>query len=355
MAQDDWAIIVGIWLYPGLEDLHGPENDAAAFEGWLKDPGGGDVPASQVTRILSSDFNPPFLTADAAEPTRDAIERAFDRLQAFASQNKNAGHGLKVGRRLYLYFSGHGFSPVQDESALLSANTTASIMRYHIPGKAWANWFYAANYFDEVVLFMDCCRSLYPNWPVNPVGYGPIIGSKQGVRFFGFGTKWRRLSWERPMPDGKVHGVFTTALLAGLKGAAADSDSGVVTAKTLREYLLNYMKNFLAPEDLGTVDPEPDVLDLDNAGDKLVFVTLPPPRFTVTIQPNQTAAGKKITLLDSKFKVADSTTMPADSVIAWPLKLKKGRYLPMIEGDGQGEPFDVSGTEPDPPGQQVKL
>jgi hypothetical protein len=49
--------------------------------------------------------------------------------------------------------------------------------------------------------------------------------------------------------DGKAHGVFTTALLAGLNGAAADAATGEVSAKTLREYLINYMKDYFAPED----------------------------------------------------------------------------------------------------------
>jgi hypothetical protein len=356
MATDHWAIIVGVWLYPGLENLHGPENDAVAFAEWLKRPDGGNVPPEQVKLILSSDFQP-FATADTAQPTRDRIEAAFDELDVVARQNQAANRGRRVGGRLYLYFGGHGFAPVQDEAALLSANSTQSNMRYHIPGKSWANWFFTANYFDDVVLFMDCCRSMYPNWPVNPAGYGPIIGPRQGMRFFGFGTKWRRVSWERPMPDGKVHGVFTTALLTGLQGAAADPNTGQVTAKTLREYLLNYMRNFLAPEDRENpdVDPEPDIPDLDNAGNDLVFVQLAPPSFKVTVQPSANAAGKNITIMDHKFTVVESTTMPAGGVVPWTVRLKRGRYLAQVVGDGQGEPFDVSGTEHDPPGQQVNV
>jgi Caspase domain len=355
MASDDWAIVVGVWLYPGLQDLGGPENDAVAFVEWLKSSAGGDVPESHMTLILSSQCSPPFGSADTARPTRDAIEKAFDVLNAIAQNNSTKLKGLRVGRRLYLYFGGHGFSPVKDESALLAANSTAQNLRYHIPGRAWAEWFHTANYFDEIVLFMDCCRSTDRNWPVNPVGWSTVIGPKQGFRFFCFGTKWRKVSWERPMQDGKVHGVFTTALLTGLKGGAADPETGLVTAKTLQSYLYNYMKDFFAPDLRGLVPQEPEVLDLDNAGNNLVFAKLDPPRFTVTIHPHPSAVGKKIAILDANFYVVESTTMPLDGVINWTVNLKRGRYLPTIDGNIQGEPFDVSGTEPDPPGKQVDV
>src|SRR5579862_2991487 len=271
MAADDWAIVVGVWLYPALDNLRGPENDAVAFAEWLKDPDGGDIRTkrkTQIQLILSSDFHPPFAGADVAKPTRDGIERAFDRLEREAQKSQKKNKGLRVGRRLYLYFAGHGFAPMREEAALLTANATPSNLRYHVAGRAWANWFHKANYFDEIVLFMDCCQNSYSNSPINPVGYGDITGPKVGLRFFGFGTKWSKVSWERAMLDGKVHGVFTTALLNGLKGAAADPNTGIVNGKALREYLLNYMREFLSPEDRQNPDvsPEPDIPDLDNAG-----------------------------------------------------------------------------------------
>ena len=43
MANDDWAVVVGVRLYPDLGDLDGPENDAQAFYDWLVAPEGGDV------------------------------------------------------------------------------------------------------------------------------------------------------------------------------------------------------------------------------------------------------------------------------------------------------------------------
>ena len=43
MAANDYAVVVGINRYQGLNDLMGPENDAADFNAWLRKPTGGAV------------------------------------------------------------------------------------------------------------------------------------------------------------------------------------------------------------------------------------------------------------------------------------------------------------------------
>jgi hypothetical protein len=355
MSDKDCAIVVGVWLYPGLTDLSGPESDAAAFANWVRRPGPGDVPPDRVKLILTSDFAPPpFPGVDQAKPTRDKVEEAFDWIDQLARDNENKGNGLRAGERLYIYFAGHGFAPVLDESALLMANATRNRVRYHVAGKAWANWFYKAGYFDEVVLFMDCCRENYPGSPINAVGFGDITGNL-GKRFFGFGTKWRKTSWERPMPDGKVHGVFTTALLTGLTGAGADPTTGLVTANSLRNYLINCMKNFLSDDDLKNpdIEKEPDVNDPDNAGDGMILAKVAVPNYTVKIQLPAAAAGKTVRVLTSNnFQQVASTTANGSD---WTIKLKPGTYLVQVAGNGQEKVIDVRGSEPDPPGISVVL
>ena len=53
MAEDDWAIVVGIKKYfdPQLAGLEGPENDAKEFHGWVLDPKGGNVPEGQAAAV----------------------------------------------------------------------------------------------------------------------------------------------------------------------------------------------------------------------------------------------------------------------------------------------------------------
>lgn len=46
--KEDYAIVVGINHYPGMNPLKGAEQDALNFIEWLKDPKGGDVPKEQI-------------------------------------------------------------------------------------------------------------------------------------------------------------------------------------------------------------------------------------------------------------------------------------------------------------------
>jgi hypothetical protein len=281
MGEDDWAIVVGIWTYPDLGNLTGPQNDAKAFADWVRSPAGGGVPENHVRLILSSDFAPAD-SASLAEPTPGRVEALFDELDDVAQRNKDRMEGLRVGRRLYLYMAGHGCAPILDESVLLMANATRRRAGYHIPGKPWANWFYRAGYFDEILLFMDCCRENYPQAPLNVPSYIDVTAPDavdRGRRLFAFGTKWSRLARERPMDDGTVRGVFTAALLEGLKGAAAEPD-GRVTASSLAGYLQTNMKTFLSEVDRADpgIPKAPDVELHPVIDDDFVIVTVAPPQ-----------------------------------------------------------------------------
>jgi hypothetical protein len=346
MADTDWGIVVGIARYPELGSLDGSENDAQAFYDWLISPAGGGVPAQQVALILSSQF-PAAPNAIRAEPSAYHIQQAFEDLQEVANTNKAAGNGMQTGRRLYIYLSGHGCAPRFDDSALLAANATLQRAGYHILGKLFANWFLRSNYFEEAVLFMDCCRenvAVPPSIPPYIDINGPE-GVDKARTFFGFGTKWARLSRERLMPDGKIHGIFTWALLQGLKGEACDPDTGDITARTLGDYLYNHMKAFLSAQDL--LDPEvpkePDLQYEANPANPLVFCTLPVPQYTVNIQIPATAAGKQVQILDNKFAVAAAAN---GAPPVWQPQLSRGTYLAQIQVLGlQSPPFEVKGGE----------
>ena len=163
MARHDYAVIAGIWAYPELDSLDAPENDAKAFYDWVVSPAGGAVPKAHVRLIVSSQFDPPFPSATAARPKMDQVLEAMEALQDIAEANRKKGKGYSTGRRLYLYFAGHGFAPTKDQTALLMANATRirAGAPYHILGPYCADWFFSAGFFDEVVLFMDCCRDNY--------------------------------------------------------------------------------------------------------------------------------------------------------------------------------------------------
>jgi hypothetical protein len=72
-------------------------------------------------------------------------------------------------------------------------------------------------------------------------------------------TKWTKNARERPIV-GVKRGIFTAALINGLKGAAAGPD-GKITTTILADYLYNHMKEYMAPEDRDdpNVSNEPDL------------------------------------------------------------------------------------------------
>lgn len=281
VQPDDYAIVIGIGNYPGFgsneteaNDLKGPNDDAQEIYNWLVAPDKGGVPKKNARLIRSP--QPPPTKALKARPHRETITNAFDRLESVAQQNNQQGNGLRVGRRLYLYASGHGFAQRRKEGSLFVANAT-QVRKYHVFASGWLEWFYNAEYFDELVLWMDCC--MVSDLPVvrENAGYREMPTATPNSRLFSaFAAKFPQQAVEREMPDGKIHGVFTYTLLQGLKGAAADSVTGKITSATLRNHLTNTMKTYLSEADQNDdiVAKEPDF----GFDDPMVFCTVPGPQ-----------------------------------------------------------------------------
>ncbi|MFP2911142.1 caspase family protein [Pyxidicoccus sp. 3LFB2] len=358
LAATDWAVVVGLSRYPGLGNLDGPENDAKAFQEWLTLRAG--VPTERVRCVLSSD--PEFLSAspggDAApaslvlkaRPTSERIEQAFDELCDLARSNDERGEGFRVGRRLYIFLAGHGFTPTGEEVALLMANATPN-RTYHVAGRPYANYFVKAGIFDEVVLFMDCCRERYlVQVPLRVPPYVDLTDPTAVERskiLFGFATRWSRLSREKTMPDGKVRGVFSTALMAGLNGAAVDAQ-GDITARSLADYLYNHMKSLLSPEELKDDDipKEPELLYDTNPNARFLLLQGHPeaamPRFPVTVHLRPEDAVRDVEILDSRLHVAARAHAPG---AVWSVKLEPGMYVGQVRDGGRQQPFEVSGVK----------
>ena len=113
--MSDYAILVGISRYPnpGFTDLEGPPNDMALFEEWLRSPTGGairdDPDEPHIIRLITPEPYPSQFEPDEAPPTKATFERQFRRLVRSLDQ--------VPGKRLYLYFSGHGFAERQRHDA----------------------------------------------------------------------------------------------------------------------------------------------------------------------------------------------------------------------------------------------
>jgi Caspase domain/TIR domain len=103
------------------------------------------------------------------------------------------------------------------------ANATRRLV-YHLTGMPLADWFFRAGYFDEVVLLMDCCQERYEKVGVQVFPWVDLTAPEvmdRSQRFYGLAAQWSKRAREREF-NGVTRGVFTAALLAGVRGAACD-------------------------------------------------------------------------------------------------------------------------------------
>jgi caspase domain-containing protein len=331
----DYALVVGISRYPGLvadgvsADLAGPDHDALAVRDWLLDPQGGRLDPANVKLIQSAQFDP--LDPDDPQPARSRVERALKRIE---EQTRDV-----PGDRLYLYFSGHGFSPVFEEGAILTAEATRVSTEY-VYAHAWLRWFRKAQHFRESVLWMDACMNSYPSVPVNEINMAYRAGTRvPGPAFIALAAQTRN-ALECEMPDGRVHGVFTWTLLQGLRGGASDT-RGRITGESLRTFLHNAMPEFL-PEEARratAVDLQPFV----RADEGMVFQRLAArPLHAVRLALPGCTAGQELRIWSGGPHapvVSDVLTGPE-----WSGPLVRGLYVVEVADAGVRQGFQVSGA-----------
>lgn len=235
MAADDFALVIAIQNYRDTDSfptLEGPHNDARDFVDWLKLPGGGNVPENHIL--------PYYLRSDAAaqNPDGSQIWGAINRVR-----NKSAP-GTRIGRRLYVFMAGHGVGKNLDETGLLPVETDEQFMS-PIFGSVAVDVMRSYAHFDEVVLFMDCCRVRADDIDEPHYPFKKEIVNRAGdvVRFVAYASEYGKVARERHI-NGQHNGIFSRALIDGLKGAAAD-ETGSVTSESLMAYLPGAMKILL--------------------------------------------------------------------------------------------------------------
>src|SRR5262249_7620473 len=294
----------------------------------------------------SSNFQPMAPGAALRKPTEE-VAGAFDRLQA---ESFRPGLPKRLGRRLYVYAAGHGAGlpfqndPDRSDAALLLADANPGNAT-HVMTKIRALYFLNAGIFDEIAVFMDCCRqpvSLNPSYPsyLNANAIDLLDGERR--TFFAFATKWGLNTREKPF-NGVTRGVFTTALMAGLKGAAADP-GGTITSSSLRNYLLLHMKDLLTAAE--QADPDmPKRPDVPPPAVDLVFATVPPPRVKVIVSFPANAAGQSIRVRGDGFKTVASGVTVAGTPWQPQDPLPRGGYLVDIAAMQLEQGFTLVGDE----------
>jgi Caspase domain len=332
----DFAIVVGIAQYPlmtGADGLRGPDNDAKAVYDWLVDKKGGGLQRKNVKLIRSAKFK---INPKKPRPNSGDIDGTLDTWL----QEKTKGASLD---RLYLYFSGHGFSPRLEEAALFTAESTETVQKF-VYATSWVRWFRTANRFREIVLWMDSCMNYQLLIPVAEVAR-PVIGTAvPGPAFTAVAAQTK--SALEDMFDGQVHGVFTWALLKGLGGGAAD-DCGRVTGDSLRSFLFTVMPEFLPGDAKNSTAV--DLSPLVRADDGMVFLRLEDrPTFGVVLNLPPAAVGKELRIWTGRpLRLAVSETLTSST---WEGRLLRGLYMAevpdMFDGpaDALRDGFQVSGA-----------
>jgi hypothetical protein len=331
----DYAVVVGIAHYPGLTadgataDLDGPDNDAESVHEWLTSPAGGRIPPANIKLIKSSDFSPP----DPLDP-QPAVGKVEQALKWIEQQTRTAS-----GDRLYLYFSGHGFSPVLEEGALFTAEAT-QVSPSYVYAHDWLRWFRKAQRFREFVLWMDCCMNYQQSIPVNAPNMRPEIrNGVPGPAFIAVAAQTKSALEDR-MSDGLVHGVFTWTLLQALRAGASD-ERGRVTGESLKNFLHTSMPEFL-PERVKTsavVDLQPFI----RADDGMVFLRLAArPKYPVHLTLPASTVGEEIRIWGGR----PHTRLAADIVTdaGWTGDLVRGLYLAEVPAARLRHGFQVTGT-----------
>ncbi|MEO1161326.1 MAG: caspase family protein, partial [Pseudomonadota bacterium] len=238
----DYALVVGIDDYPRFgrngRNLRGAIRDAKSFARWLTDrQTGGGLPDDHC-KLVTSEGNPLVLGKTTIDNGLEEIwQQVID----------NGG-----GRRLYLFFSGHG--QIVDGQGSFRYEQTLCLPNWSLtrPNEAIITDSYQTSAqhcmpFEEIVAFLDCCRVPTvrvrgDNTSVNC--QRPQAGHETIRRVvFYAGEPGTRVFEGEAVLDGDdiadepiVHGHFTNALVNGLQ-QGSDRDGGGISAADLFEHL----------------------------------------------------------------------------------------------------------------------
>lgn len=220
-----WALIVGVSAYENLPphaQLKYANRDAEDLARFLRSPEGGALAASHI-RLLTDD-----------RATLSSIRAA---LHIWLPQS--------VGPNdiVYIFIAGHGVLAEGNQGYFIAHDSDPQNL--HATGLSFAEVNDTINKrlrADLVVLLADACHAGSVGWASTP---GVPANAQEALQAIGAGDRSllkllasspSEQSFEDARWDGG-HGVFTYAVMRGLRGAAERDRDGVVRASELIEYL----------------------------------------------------------------------------------------------------------------------
>lgn len=223
------ALVIGVSRYPRLDaskQLRYADADARAFSTFLTANDGARLPAPNVRLLVNDSATVPIILRELRTLLRDS----------------------KAGDVAIVYFAGHGTEEDGEapRRAFLLASDAARQSELDVGGiefsqlQSWLEKFVQKNV--RVILVTDACRS--GGMAVNE-GYTRGAATALQRRFNGVtqllssdgdelsieGDEWGNARF------GKGHGVYTYFLLEGWRGFAADTATGVVTLRSLQDFV----------------------------------------------------------------------------------------------------------------------
>ena len=224
-------------------------------------PTGGHLNPEHIHLIRSADYPDPF-GAQGPAPVETDIVKAFEAI----ANEANPGHGGRVGRRFYLYVSGHGFGHIRGRGALFTANATL-LNRSHLFVASYFDWIVNAGLFQQYVLWFDACSTRERLELPQPASLAlrNAAHAHEGRMMIAYAARFFLKAVENTI-EGEPRGVFTHTLLEGLRGGAKDPVTGAVTTATLRNYLINNMRRHMSLNQVADPDVsnEPDFGTVDD-------------------------------------------------------------------------------------------
>jgi hypothetical protein len=227
----DYAIVIGINGYSQLQPLAAAQRDATEFAQWLLSLTGGGL-CERNLRLIVSPSKLPEVPIDA-EPVQKQIDRA---LYEFGVEEN-----VRIGRRLYFYFAGHGFGPNHDNVGMLMANASDTRLKSNIGLSQYRSFFKENHLFDEVIFFLDCCRD--PGFLIETAGPDFTLERPpvppQIEDFIVLGASYGEKAFARVSGEiSERRGVLTQAIMEALQGEPQAANlQGEITTSTLRDYL----------------------------------------------------------------------------------------------------------------------
>jgi hypothetical protein len=249
----------------------------------------------------------------------------------------NSTQRHRVGRRLYIFLSGHGITPGRsatpdlDDSALLMANADMFSLGFHIPGHPYAEWFRTAGAFDELVLFMDCCRDDAGTTAPRNCPFPALVGNQNQVkRFYASATQWGQSAWEDVLepPSAQKRSFFSFAVLEALNNGICD-EQGRLTCNVLAGYVkqrVNKMRTNGKPQDPRFLyDPQNDIVLIDK-------VAVPSNNVQIVFDGGLSGQAQ---LVGPQLQPLDTHEMSSSP---WNLSLPPGLYMLTAGGKSQSVP-----------------